>query len=231
MSFPYLQEHFASIVGLHEAIEEEFYTEILRYFRVVLYREYPHLGEDEALPSDILLRYVCRVQSRTSFWQIERKLRGNGRPFADFQSYMNYLYVMFKNAIREHLRDLGRQDQTCFYEEGWDRDERYAHLDDVFEPPEDTTPLVERVMGRLSDEERGLLRERYVQGATLEGIAANRGMSKSTVDRRLKRVERTTLRRLVGPCQRRDYTERQNLNLMAGLVHALEHQPMEAMVG
>lgn len=214
MKHAYFPKHFESIVALETPLPEGFYEHIQSMFLAVARREFPFLAQDEGLCIDILFRHVYRIQGCGDFEDVERKLRGGGRYFPTAQAYSSFLYVVFKNALREHLRETAKWKRLMCQEDP--TYERHGIVSRVEDSSQEMAEAAENVLQSLTPDEQRLLKWRYIEGKTLEGIAARIGSSKSTVDRRLRRIASDKLRTLLD--QHRTYFDEGNQETLVALV-------------
>ncbi|MCC6526493.1 MAG: RNA polymerase sigma factor [Polyangiaceae bacterium] len=156
-------------------------------YRFVFYR----VGKDAAACEDVVQETFLAALGRTDEYDAARG------------SLRSWLCQLSRNVIRKHLRAQKRTVELAMWERlddtltrALESLEREALLDEVLEQKE-THDLVYLAMDNLPDSYRRVLEQKYVDGATLEALATERGLSVDAVKSLLARARRAFREALV----------------------------------
>lgn len=166
--------------GDPDALKQLFDETVDGLYAFVFFR----VGKDKAAAEDIVQETFLAAMSRASDFDPAR-----GSPKA-------WLCQLSRNIARAHLASQRRTQEIDMWDrvdramiEAFDRMERDALVDELIERNE-TRDLVHLAMSSLPDLYRRALEEKYVDDATLESMAAARGLSEDAVKSLLARARR-----------------------------------------
>jgi RNA polymerase sigma factor (sigma-70 family) len=195
-------------------MESAFYQELFSHFMAAAWKEAPTVAREEEVCREIFHDRILFPPRVNSMAQAEARMKGLGREFRSADAYRNFLYTIFKNAIIDHLRERRR---AAARTEPIDDDSPLP----AEPPPPAPGPLREaadRILCRLTREERRLLTLRYMKNKTLVEMGKALHLSKSTIDRREKLLSRKLFAALG---ERNEYEDDQLQQILAFLLDAI----------
>jgi len=195
-------------------MESVFYQELFSHFMAAAWKEAPTVARDEEVCREIFHDRILFPPRVSSMAQAEARMKGIGREFRSPDAYRNFLYTVFKNAIIDHLRERRR---AAARTEPLD-EESPLPASPPSPAPAPLRAAADRILSRLTREERRLLTLRYMKNKTLVEMGKVMHLSKSTIDRREKLLSRKLFAALG---ERNDFEEDQLQQVLALLLDAI----------